>query len=127
MTATYEIIESGSYHVVMCDGRQIAQCRSREAAERVIADREGHIALNAAQSAAEAQESRRLEAAQSEIDRRLRERMQYTTSYRGTRTSNRGHGGPNVEFGIATFADGYRCQYEWDNDGRHADQLYPID
>lgn len=36
--------------------------------------------------------------------------------HEGVRTSQYG---PNWEHGAATFADGYRCRYDWDGDGRH--------
>ena len=37
-------------------------------------------------------------------------------AHEGVRTSQYG---PNVEHGVAYFADGSNCYYEWDNNGRH--------
>lgn len=69
---TYEIQQHGERYHVICDGREISQCKTRDAAGRVIALREQQIADNEAHSAEQAAEDAREWAESQQAARELR-------------------------------------------------------
>ena len=61
---------------------------------------------------------RRFESIQAEIDRRISSgELPISHKHGGVRTHD--DGGPNVEYGTATWPDGFDCEYRWYGDVRN--------
>lgn len=87
--AHYAIVVEGRYHLVVCDGRQIARCRSREAAEKVVRVREEQIAANLRDREAETAEIDAREREAAALGRSLRSRLRKVVSHEPGHAVNR--------------------------------------